>query len=66
MIHCAGIIQPFVRLNELDYEDIERIILVNLYGTINMVKAVLPELLSCPVADIANVSSMGGYLPVPG
>ena len=31
-----------------------------------MVKAVLPELLSCPVADIANVSSMGGYLPVPG
>lgn len=66
LIHCAGIIQPFVRLNELDYEDIERVINVNLYGTINMVKAVLPELLGRPVAHIANVSSMGGYLPVPG
>jgi len=66
MIHCAGIIQPFVRLNDLDYEDIERVINVDLYGTINMVKAVLPELLKRPVAHIANVSSMGGYLPVPG
>ncbi|HXV69791.1 MAG TPA: SDR family oxidoreductase [Acidimicrobiia bacterium] len=66
MIHCAGIIQPFVRLNELEYEDIERVINVNLYGTINMVKAVLPELLKRPVAHVANVSSMGGYLPVPG
>lgn len=66
MIHCAGIIQPFVRLNDLEYEDIERVINVNLYGTINMVKAVLPELVKRPVAHVANVSSMGGYLPVPG
>lgn len=66
MVHCAGIIQPFVRLNELEYDDIERVVNVNLYGTIHMVKAVLPELLKRPVAHIANVSSMGGYLPVPG
>ncbi len=66
LVHCAGIIQPFVRLNDLEYEDIERVINVNLYGTINMVKAVLPELLNRPAAHIANVSSMGGYLPVPG
>jgi len=66
LINVAGIIQPFVKLNELDYEVIERVIDVNLYGTIHMVKAFLPHLLDRPVAHVANVSSMGGFLPVPG
>lgn len=66
MINVAGIIQPFVRLNDLDYSDIERVINVNLYGTIHMVKAFLPHLLERPVAHLVNVSSMGGFLPVPG
>jgi NAD(P)-dependent dehydrogenase (short-subunit alcohol dehydrogenase family) len=66
LINVAGIIQPFVKLNELDYEVIERVINVNLYGTIHMVKAFLPHLLHRPVAYVANVSSMGGFLPVPG
>lgn len=66
LIHCAGIIQPFVRLNDLEYDAIDRVINVNLYGTIHIVKAFLPLLLERPVAHIANVSSMGGFLPVPG
>ena len=66
LINVAGIIQPFVKLNELEYDVIERVINVNLYGTIHMVKAFLPHLLERPVAHIANVSSMGGFLPVPG
>lgn len=66
LINVAGIIQPFVRLNDLDYETIERVMSVNLYGTIHMVKAFLPHLLERPVAHVANVSSMGGFLPVPG
>ena len=66
LINVAGIIQPFVKLNDLDYEVIERVINVNLYGTIHMVKAFLPHLLERPVAHVANVSSMGGFLPVPG
>ena len=33
IVNNAGIIQPFVRLNELSYEVIERVINVNLYGT---------------------------------
>lgn len=65
-INVAGVIQPFVKLNELDYEAIERVIDINLYGTIHVVKAFLPLLLERPVAHLANVSSMGGYLPVPG
>lgn len=66
LINNAGIIQPFVRLAELAYEDIERVVDVNFYGTVHMVKAFLPHLLERPVAHIANVSSMGGFLPVPG
>ena len=66
LVNVAGIIQPFVKLNDLDYGTIERVINVNMYGTIHMVKAFLPVLLERPVAHIANVSSMGGFLPVPG
>lgn len=66
VINVAGIIQPFVRLNELDYEVIERVINVNLYGTIHVVKGFVRHLLERPVAHVANVSSMGGFLPVPG
>ena len=39
---------------------------VNLYGTLNMVKEFLPHLLARPEAQIVNISSMGGYVPVPG
>jgi len=66
LINVAGIIQPFVRVVDLDLEAIERVIDVNFYGTIHMVKAFLPVLLERPQAHLANVSSMGGYLPVPG
>ena len=66
IINNAGIVQPFVKVNDLDFDVIERVINVNLYGTLNMTKAFLPELLKRPEAYIANVSSMGGFLPVPG
>jgi short-subunit dehydrogenase len=66
LINNAGIIQKFVRVNDLEYKDIERVLNVNLYGVIHMTKAFLPHLLKRPEAHIANVSSMGGFLPVPG
>lgn len=66
IINNAGIIQPFVVVNELNFEDIENVMNVNFYGTLYMIKAFLPELLKRPEAYIANVSSMGGFLPVPG
>lgn len=66
LINNAGIIQPFVRFNDLDYETIDRVMNVNLYGQIHTVKAFLPYLLERSEAHIANVSSMGGFLPVPG
>lgn len=66
LINCAGIVQPFVKVNDLDYDAIERVMDVNFYGTLYMTKAFLPELLKRPEAHLVNVSSMGGFLPVPG
>ncbi len=66
IIHCAGIIQPFVKVTELDYDAIDKVINVNLYGTIYINKAFLPHLLKRPEAHLVNFSSMGGFLPVPG
>lgn len=66
IINNAGIIQPFVKVADLGYEAIERVLNVNLYGTLYVIKAFLPHLLTRPQAHIVNVSSMGGFLPVPG
>ena len=66
IINNAGIIQPFVRLNDLQYDAIERVLNVNLYGVIYMTKAFLPHLLKRPAGHVVNVSSMGGFFPVPG
>lgn len=66
LINNAGIIQPFVRLNDLEHDAIERVLNVNLYGVIYMTKAFLPHFLKRPSGHIVNVSSMGGFFPVPG
>lgn len=66
LINNAGIIQPFRTIEDLDQATIDRVLAVNLMGTLNMVRAFLPLLRERPEAHIANVSSMGGFLPVPG
>jgi NADP-dependent 3-hydroxy acid dehydrogenase YdfG len=66
IMNNAGIIQPFVKINELSYEDAARVMNVNFTGPLHMVKSFLPELLKRPEAHILNVSSMGAYAPVPG
>ena len=66
IINNAGIIQPFCRVNDLDFEVINRIFNINFFGSMNMIKVFLPHLLNRPEAHIVNVSSMGGFLPVTG
>jgi short-subunit dehydrogenase len=66
VINCAGIIQPFVRLHDLEYAAIDRVFSVNWSGTLYMTKAFLPVLLARPEAHVVNISSMGGFIPVPG
>lgn len=66
LINNAGVIQPFLRVNDLDYGAIERVLRVNFYGTLYMTKTFLPHLLRRPEAHIVNVASMGALVPVPG
>lgn len=66
VINNAGIIQPFVRVNDLDYPTIDRVLNVNLLGTLYVAKTFLPYLLKRPQAHLVNLSSMGGFVAVPG
>lgn len=66
LLNVAGIIQPFTPFLELSDEVIDRVLRVNLYGTIHMMQAFLPLLVARPEAHLANVSSMGGFMPFPG
>lgn len=66
LINNAGIMQPMVKVKDLDYEKIKHIISTNFYGTLHMVRSFLPYLLERPEAHILNVSSMGGLVPFPG
>lgn len=66
IINNAGIIQPFKLVKDLSLEDINRVMNVNFYGTLYLTKAFLPLFLQRPEAHITNISSMGGFLAVPG
>jgi short-subunit dehydrogenase len=66
IINVAGIIQPFVRVNDLTFDQVKKVMDVNFYGLLHVTKTYLPELISRPEAHIANVCSMGGFVPVPG
>ena len=66
IINNAGIIQHFKPVNDLSIDEINRVFDVNFYGTLYLTKAFLPLFLQRPEAHITNISSMGGFLPVPG
>lgn len=66
IINNAGIIHPFMNINDLDYEEIKLVMDINFYGTLYMTKTFLPYLFNRPEGLITNISSMGGFLPVPG
>ncbi len=66
IMNIAGIIHQFKRVNDLSYDDVHRVFNVNFFGTVHMCKEFLPHLLARSEAQILNISSMGGYVPVPG
>ncbi len=66
LINNAGIIQKFVKVNDLAMEDAMRVMKVNFDGPLMLIKAFLPGLMKNSEAQLLNVSSMGAYAPVPG
>lgn len=66
MINVAGIIQPFVKFEDLTYDRIEKIFNINFYGTLYMTKTFLPVLLkNQTTSSIINIGSMAGFVPYP-
>ncbi|MBC7172503.1 MAG: SDR family NAD(P)-dependent oxidoreductase, partial [Polyangiaceae bacterium] len=66
LVNNAGIIQPFVHFRRMTLQQVERVFGVNWYGIVHMTHAFLPKLIERPEASLVNVSSMGGFCPVPG
>ncbi|MFD6444761.1 SDR family NAD(P)-dependent oxidoreductase [Promicromonospora sp. NPDC060204] len=66
IINVAGVIQKFVKVLDLPYPEIEKVMNVNFWGVVHMCKAFLPVLVARQEATIVNVASMGAYAPVPG
>lgn len=66
IINNAGIIQPFVSADKLEMDIINRVMNVNFFGPLKLIKLFMPELSKSPEAHITNVSSMGGFFPFPG
>lgn len=66
LINIAGIIHRFAKVQDLEIDEIAKVIDVNYWGTVYPVKAFLPVLLTRPEALVMNFASMGSLLPVPG
>lgn len=66
LINVAGIIHRFAPVAELQRSEIERVVRVNFWGTVNMCLAFLPELRQRPEAGLVNVSSLSGLIPFAG
>lgn len=66
LVNNAGIIQPFLKVNDLSIEDAHHVMNVNFNGPLTLTKAFLPGLIARPDAHVLNVSSMSAYAPVPG
>lgn len=66
LINNAGIIQPFVNVEKLTDEVINKVMNINFYGPLNLTRMFIPELLKRSEGHIVNISSMGGFFPFPG
>lgn len=66
LINNAGIIHSFLHVEDMNTAAIERVMRVNFFGTLNMIKAFLPYLQMQPSSYIVNLSSAGALAPMPG
>ncbi len=54
------------RLREMSYDDLDRILSINLWGVIHGTKAFLPHLISSGDGYLINISSVNAFLAQPG
>jgi NAD(P)-dependent dehydrogenase (short-subunit alcohol dehydrogenase family) len=65
LVNNAGILRPG-RFAEVPLADGEAEIAVNLQGTINGMRAVMPRMLARHQGQIVNIASLTGRIPMPG
>jgi len=65
VVNCAGI-TLIAHVSSIDHEEWNRIISVNLMGTIHMVETFLPAMLERGYGHIVNIGSIDGIIPIPG
>lgn len=66
LVNNAGIIHPFLPVEEIADTMIEKVMRVNFYGALYMTKAFLPYLHQRDHGYIVNISSAGALSPMPG
>ena len=67
IINNAGIIQPFIKAGELDDATINKVMNVNFFGPVNLIKVFYNDLIKDRKEQyIVKVASMGGFFPFPG
>ena len=67
IINNAGIIQPFVKVENLDDSTIDKVMKVNFFGPVNLIRYLMKDLTKDRKKQyIVNISSMGGFFPFPG
>lgn len=67
IINNAGIIQPFVKVENLEDNIIDKVMNVNFFGPVNLIRYLMKDLTKDRKKQyIVNISSMGGFFPFPG
>jgi len=65
LFNCAGAVEPGY-VEEIPLEHYREMMAINYFGTVHMVKALLPSMLERGTGHIVNFSSVGGYIAVAG
>ena len=66
IINNAGIIQPFVNVENLDDTTIDKVMNINFFGPVHLIRYFMEDLTKDKNEQyIVNVSSMGGFFPFP-
>ena len=66
LINNAGIIQPFDFIENISDETIDRVMNINFYGPVFLIRNFINDFKSSPKEHyIVNISSMGGFFPFP-
>lgn len=64
LINCAGV-GTGGAIEEVSYEDLKWVYEVNLFGTIELIKGILPSLRNSSTPKIVNIGSVAGAITIP-